>query len=267
MTHDLVPLDVAPEPDWSAGAVQVLAAVRAERSRRLRLKGALGRLRRSELALVLVEAAARILSARRLDRSPDATGTERLPIWVERTLAAHANDRGWRARARSVLWLCLRAGGDDPALDVVAELTDRSRREWPDASRLLRVARELCPGPTLAHWHGNALELEGRYDDARKIYVVEMRRRTGARREQRGIESVARLDRAQGRRRTALATAGEDLHPLALIDAVADARAIGDEAEAERLTAFVRAAIARAGGRRASRLVAAIERSEVTDGR
>jgi len=246
---------VPPEPDWTPGALRVLAAVRALRPRRERMQRALDRLERRRLAALLVEAAARTLAARR------GEGAARLPIWVERALAAAPRETGWRARARTLLWGCLRDGGDDPALDLVAELTDRARRAWPDASDLVRAAQELCPGPTLAHWRGNALELEGRFDAARRIYLVEVRRRRGARREQRAIESLARVDRAQGRRRTALATAGPDLHPLALADAVADARALGNGAEAERLGAVVRAAIEGARGRRAERLVTALARS------
>lgn len=268
----------APEPDWSSGAAAVLHAARAARPRALRGGRELDRVERREVSRCLVEAAALVLAAGAAREGhcerPSVLRIEGdAPPWVERALrdggrrpCASTAGRGWRARARSVLWLCLGRGGEDGALDLLAGLSDRPRRIWWSASHLLDAARHLCPGPALEHWYATALEWEGDLERARAVYSAAFARAGGARRDVRALEGLARVHRASGRRRTALAAADARWHPLSLSSALADALSLGCRERARALVELLRPQLASARGRRAWRLTEALRRVALIEG-
>lgn len=181
--------------------------------------------------------------------------------WIERVLVRSSGGQGWRARARTCLWMCLARGADDEALELLASLVDRHRRAWPEASVVLEGARLVHSGPVVAHLHATALELEGRLDAARRVYTGELDREDGRRQVPRAFEGLARVHRRAGRPRAALAAAATDWHPVSLAAAARDARILHRDHEAKCWTECVESALRDACGRRSARIAAALGRA------
>ncbi|MEZ5979486.1 MAG: hypothetical protein R3F34_14880 [Planctomycetota bacterium] len=208
----------------------------------------LDRAERVAVVRLFVEAAARVLAGRgRLDAEP-------VPSRTAAELRRLAGRTGFARRARACLWARLGDWADHEELALLAELADRPRRRWPEASRILGRARLVLDGPVLAHLQAYAFEREDDLATALSLWSRVSDRASNRRSATRALEYVGRAHLAAGRPRLSFAA----------LDAVVVAGARGTAMDLDLAAAWFAACLRLGDGRRALALADAID--GVSDG-